>query len=599
MELGLIIKITNNGEQEIFAVNKNDQWQKFASDSRSIIEKINGFDKSGKFVIIVKFLSQSGYLIGLIKARKGDSGRSGDNTTAWIHVPAKMIISGKELEGVIEAVKQELSATMGINESYLKAVFSKSYEEKNIIFSALTFIRSKKSGSIGWRVYGYGTDYQLSELIGNDAIEQIYYGDYEFVCFIDKSSALSISAPAGVKITQKVEKVKKIPALCVTHGFKPYLKIYSEDRPFEERSFEIPANALLAIAWKRNGYREIVKPINSPLFSQSEVKYILKRDAIRITNMRGEPLSGATIVINGKQFNDSEVDIPETEISRGVKFSVSLEGYARYEEMHYDLSKINIKLKDEEFCKTFKLRKEDGVDLDSDASVEVKMKNKYPKMPFKGYVEENGYLLYNGTILKIKWFAAGVAFCALIGLLYLGYVKVDNLLDNWFSNTKQEVTLEERSDSIPPGVAQANQDAEDVSNKEQKVQLIKYLSENAKWNKDSLAQYDQTKTLFDKMNNYKFDSIIALFDSDPELKEIQNVKDLITAVNKAKSDGKNFSNTYRPKGDDITITGYIDKITKTSEPNNSKNIKENKNDVTPSDKDKDKKNQRQGRGELK
>ena len=87
MKLGLIIKLTSNGEQEFFAVNKQEDWAKFATDSRSIIKDLNGFDGSGKSAIIVKILGNLGYLLGVVKARPEGSGRLNYNTTAWIHVP--------------------------------------------------------------------------------------------------------------------------------------------------------------------------------------------------------------------------------------------------------------------------------------------------------------------------------------------------------------------------------------------------------------------------------------------------------------------------------------------------------------------------------
>ena len=67
MKLGLIIKSTSAGEQEVFSINKVEEWAKFAADSRSIIKDLEGFDGSGKSVIIAKIICSLVYLIGVVK----------------------------------------------------------------------------------------------------------------------------------------------------------------------------------------------------------------------------------------------------------------------------------------------------------------------------------------------------------------------------------------------------------------------------------------------------------------------------------------------------------------------------------------------------
>lgn len=193
MKLGLIIKLTSNGEQEFFAVNKQEDWAKFATDSRSIIKDLNGFDGSGKSAIIVKILGNLGYLLGVVKARPEGSGRLNDNTTAWIHVPTNMQISGSELCSVISCIDEQLSAALGINPAIIEELFSKEYSEKDVQYSALSFVRNNPDGCIGWCTYGKGANYQLYELLG-DSIAQIHYKKYKCICFVDNASGLSFDA---------------------------------------------------------------------------------------------------------------------------------------------------------------------------------------------------------------------------------------------------------------------------------------------------------------------------------------------------------------------------------------------------------------------
>lgn len=145
MKLGLIIKSTSAGEQEVFSINKGEEWAKFAADSRSIIKDLEGFDGSGKSVIVAKILGSLGYLIGVVKARPEGSGRPNDNTTAWIHVPAKMNITGNELTSVIMYVGEQLAAPMGINPAILNELFTKGVCQQGCKVSSFSIHRRVQS----------------------------------------------------------------------------------------------------------------------------------------------------------------------------------------------------------------------------------------------------------------------------------------------------------------------------------------------------------------------------------------------------------------------------------------------------------------------
>ena len=44
MKLGLILKNTNTGESETYSINKHEVWARYASDARSAIKELQGFD---------------------------------------------------------------------------------------------------------------------------------------------------------------------------------------------------------------------------------------------------------------------------------------------------------------------------------------------------------------------------------------------------------------------------------------------------------------------------------------------------------------------------------------------------------------------------
>lgn len=575
MKLGLIIKSTSAGEQEVFSINKEGEWAKYAADSRSIIKDLENFDGSGKSVIIAKILGSLGYLIGVVKARPEGSGRPNDNTTAWVHVPAKLKITGNELCSVITYIEEQLAAPMGINPAVLNELFTKEYANKDVQYPALAFIGIyNPEGSIGWRDYGVGTGYALHELLG-DSLAQTFYKKYKCICFVDKS--LNLSTVGGEIIKSEPKEPTMIEAPIDNKGFMAFIKTKNQEIPFND-AIEIPANTQLSILWKKEGYFNIEKELkdsnpSSLAIQENERKLIFKRSWIRITNQRFNHLSDAEISVNGKAFSSDITEITEAALRDGVRIRVSHQGYEPKEKVINQISSnIEIKLDDKQYSKEYTLRIEDGKDLESDAIITVKMSNCYTGMPLKGYrSDHNGYIVYeNNLMTKIKWFAIGVASVFIFGLLWAGYEALDSWVDNhefqfgWppITEIKEQRTYSTTSEKadLEPGKAIAAKDS-------LKERMCNYLSSNEIWHKDSLAKYDFTKNLFDDMNSFNLENLVKLENS--ELKEVELIQKLVDAARKSKQDqikpniGKEDNDGKYNSATDlrIDINNYISWIT--------------------------------------
>lgn len=575
MKLGLIIKSTSAGEQEVFSINKEGEWAKYAADSRSIIKDLENFDGSGKSVIIAKILGSLGYLIGVVKARPEGSGRPNDNTTAWVHVPAKLKITGNELCSVITYIEEQLAAPMGINPAVLNELFTKEYANKDVQYPALAFIGIyNPEGSIGWRDYGVGTGYALHELLG-DSLAQTFYKKYKCICFVDKS--LNLSTVGGEIIKSEPKEPTMIEAPIDNKGFMAFIKTKNQEIPFND-AIEIPANTQLSIVWKKEGYFNIEKELkdsnpSSLAIQENERKLIFKRSWIRITNQRFNHLSDAEISVNGKAFSSDITEITEAALRDGVRIRVSHQGYEPKEKVINQISSnIEIKLDDKQYSKEYTLRIEDGKDLESDAIITVKMSNCYTGMPLKGYrSDHNGYIVYeNNLMTKIKWFAIGVASVFIFGLLWAGYEALDSWVDNhefqfgWppITEIKEQRTYSTTSEKadLEPGKVIAAKDS-------LKERMCNYLSSNEIWHKDSLAKYDFTKNLFDDMNSFNLENLVKLENS--ELKEVELIQKLVDAAKKSKKDqikpniGKEDNDGKYNSATDlrIDINNYISWIT--------------------------------------
>ena len=145
MKLGLIITTYSVGKNELLGVNTDYNWVKYTFDPRLYLSNLEAFDGTEKTTIFIMFFKEQGYLICLAKARPQNSGRPNDNTAAWIHVPANIAISGKEIEENIENIKQYLSGGENITEEQLKEKFNQEYTPKKTERTAVSRLKSNEN----------------------------------------------------------------------------------------------------------------------------------------------------------------------------------------------------------------------------------------------------------------------------------------------------------------------------------------------------------------------------------------------------------------------------------------------------------------------
>mgnify|MGYP000422464394 FL=1 len=429
MKLGFILKTTNSGDGEAFSINKEESWAKYATEVRSYIKELHNFDGTSKTVILVRFHGSDGYMISIIKARPDGSGRENDNTAAWIHFPAKIKISAKEVCSIIQLVVEELSARKSINRLRLEEAFNKQYDSKNTLFTAVEFITSNKDGNIGYRYFGERCDYQLYEYLG-DSIGQIGYKGYKGIFFIDHSSGITIDKQ---EIRTPIKKICALNIPNVNNGFK----VYIGNKPFSS-PIEIPEDAKVSVVLKKNGYADIKKEISvsNPNISIEPKEYrrcIQKAWFHAYDSENKESLtSKISIKVDGQYFNDGVLYVAE-KLDNHHNVEIQCNGYEPYKdniEINDNIPAIALNAK--EYEETFILPKQDGNGLDANATIIIKTKKNFQSMPLKGYtVEGDKFLCYNNNIvLKIKWFFIGFISLFVIGALYQGYVAIDEFFDN-------------------------------------------------------------------------------------------------------------------------------------------------------------------------
>lgn len=93
-----------------------------------------------------------------------------------------------------------------------------------------------------------------------------------------------------------------------------------------------------------------------------------------------------------------------------------------------------------------------------------------------------------------------------------------------------------------------------------KEETFNYLSTNRVWHKDSLAQYDLTKNLFEDINSFNLKNLIELEKS--ELIEIEQIRQIVNASKESIKKNIHLTGQYNSETDpEITIDKFIKRIT--------------------------------------
>ncbi len=584
MKLGLIIKITNGGEQEAYAINRNETWVRFASDARSLIKELTNFDGTGKSVHFLKFIGQLGYFICVVKARPAGSGRDWDNTAAWIYVPANVDISGKEEESVIRIVENAISGEKEIDKLSLENEFSKDFVEKDVLFTPICGITSQSDGSVAARFYGRGTDYILTEFLGN-SVGHPDYKKYRAIFLLDKGQGISMSNNNILNIKSRLEICYVKPPVC--KGFTPYLP----RNVVFNKPIEVYVGQSLTITWARHGFKAVQKSctvspddngntLSSLLISPMEYIRIIPVSTIQITDTHYEKVSGCELRINGKLVNGEYIEIPDASYEDYCDIKVTKQGYSPYsEKVNFAREKqISVTLRPQKHFYEFSIPCYNGKEHIGDAILTLESEHHIQKSPVEGYSlmdervnegEGSNNRLKKSMWEPIKHFCYGFLSCIIILLLYAGWTALD---DYEFSFGWPPFKTVKRSQCTPSVVENDNQNNVDIQNKNTNSdeKAIAYLNGATTWNKDSLNQYPLLDGLFDDLNEMNLEKLSQEWKD--KLKSVVNFSKIASNASMAIDNnwnvkqGKHAPTYNTPEDKLINVLGYIDWLSKDQTP---------------------------------
>lgn len=559
-KLGLKIVRINQGYTDLFEINGDQVWTKNVWDIRKDLENIDNLDGSSAVLMLTSV--DTGHILTVASLIEG---RITDCISAWIYVPASIIIAGKELVEIVDAVKKEILANER-NDERLTQLLSKTYES-----APASRITTKSNGEkCAYRYYGQKAKYTLAELLKDMC--QSYYKNYKSIFLLDNSTSLRCLSGDNLS-DHKVYSMVVIKSPGQVDSFVPYIG----EQPFVGQMYAIEGD-VINIEWRRDGYM----PIHTSSTITPGAKYslptpnqyvrLLPYNYIKITDEWNQRVEDYELCVAKKQVNKGD----DIQISESMLNNVWVEIYAEgYEPRtgHVNLMQpVHIKMTKEMYSYEFllPLKNDEGY-----YPIKISGNRKVKSSPVKGYVTENGYVTRNDkNYLRFKPFTRKFwitcLICSIIVLLLgvCGGYALNDFIGGKADNqevsklTKENTELKNRIKELekrnynytPKGATNNNEDYSlDAA--------VSYLDNNNKWNRTEMEKFDDLKGLWDALNERLFDDIIKY---EAKLKQSVTFSEVLQAVkaNKHKNFAKPYSNDYdiRIHPEQGVSNGYINAL---------------------------------------
>lgn len=559
-KLGLKIVRINQGYTDLFEINGDQVWTKNVWDIRKDLENIDNLDGSSAVLMLTSV--DTGHILTVASLIEG---RITDCISAWIYVPASIIIAGKELVEIVDAVKKEILANER-NDERLTQLLSKTYES-----APASRITTKSNGEkCAYRYYGQKAKYTLAELLKDMC--QSYYKNYKSIFLLDNSTSLRCLSGDNLS-DHKVYSMVVIKSPGQVDSFVPYIG----EQPFVGQMYAIEGD-VINIEWRRDGYM----PIHTSSTITPGAKYslptpnqyvrLLPYNYIKITDEWNQRVEDYELCVAKKQVNKGD----DIQISESMLNNVWVEIYAEgYEPRsgHVNLMQpVHIKMTKEMYSYEFllPLKNDEGY-----YPIKISGNRKVKSSPVKGYVTEDGCVTRNDkNYLRFKPFTRKFwitcLICSIIVLLLgvCGGYALNDFIGGKADNqevsklTKENTELKNRIKELekrnynytPKGATNNNEDYSlDAA--------VSYLDNNNKWNRTEMEKFDDLKGLWDALNERLFDDIIKY---EAKLKQSVTFSEVLQAVkaNKHKNFAKPYSNDYdiRIHPEQGVSNGYINAL---------------------------------------
>lgn len=562
MKLGYFFQCTAGGvgSKEI-KINCHD-WAYYVSDQRDLWYKYSVNDECVAITML-----NDGMLIPVVRMIR--TARPKDNIATWIYVPSKMIISGEILESIINRVKEivrgstkAITEATFVNDPILTADFAERKYPK-------TSCRPEPGSPNAYRTKT--PFYSIKEILDNPF--QDYYSNYRYIFLFNE---LPASTEGLVDISDKMlsKTITVLPpsARTISEKFgQDYVQITRQGHLFNA-PISASKDEIIELKAIRNGFVPMefyVQAMNDEeevvLSNLPQWKKIIDASVIKVKDAEEDTLIKGVV----KTFVDSDYDenthsIPESRL-RNVKVRLSASGY-KEEIVYVDLTSVpepvSLKPKVEEVSYSYEMTTGQkikvickgkgmgtGCPLQGYNVVNGKLRYEYPSQQWTPDNNPNGNSGKGGRKRKFhgRSFLYGILTAFVIILIGFGV----KLLFFSKSDDKAKIVSGEQKTEIVNDAGSQQPDVQSAS-----AAAIAYLDKNDEWHRDSLIKYPELINLFEELNHYDFEKILA---RENTLSASKNYINLVSHI-KSNTD-KTFKGTYNDANDfKITVRRYKDNL---------------------------------------
>lgn len=558
-KLGFAIKSASGGAGNLFECNK-DVWTNKVVDIRDYQKLFNGLSGSGKFITFLSFDENGSFLVQL----RTIAGRKNDFLSGWIYIPNEIEIIGKDIEEAHDYVRQILclSSIPPEKQDEINAHFAKEFPIKEAFSKNVPSCGEK----FGYRELGH---FSMKEILDFDMYQQ-YYDGYKAIFLMEKDT-VSISDEYAAHFTDFTSR--ELEKYCVLMPPQKHLlgfdtQIYDRNGNVFNSPLRVKQGDTVQLSAIREGFEKHTLP---PIPIRKEVEdFPFKADykinwekrvnarMFRVVNQEGKELKNATIKIFDTDISYHEAVLPEAKV-RNAYVSINADGYEGKKGTIDLLAQglpIKIVMERRVVTQPMWILLSNG----REAEMTLSSKGAIGKNPLIGYCyDRDQRMLVPDSLYKWKQRLIGFAVCIAI-IILVGFMYSFN---SWLDSHELRLGIPPWKEiNMPAENTENNNYAQDVPSDDQKAVVPPYLDKKTTWNKDSLESHEETKGLFDALNEFDFYKV-----KEYEGK-LGNSKNFMKIIDKIKEiEGKGFNpmegketngGKYNPENDKrIDIYNYI------------------------------------------
>ena len=556
-KLGFKLVHVEGGTNEPLEVNASPEWVSKISENREDVGEVAKTSPNSR-ILFLKSIA-TGSLIGVARALTLTD-RGLGCVIGWIYIPYDIIISGQEINSIVDFVSEHITSARIDGEAFRNA-FSRPYA---VLPEKGMFLGIEENSVKAFRYYGRGTRYTLTELLSK--LKQPEYRRYNLVMLLDHESGVRVS---GLDITNApLVDVHVMTPPTETCGFTPYIA----GQPFVKPIF-VSSTEQVQVVLRKPGYKDIIRALSATdrlVVTPNDTMRVVEAGSIKVWDeATRRPVENCVVSLNGQPL---PVYVSDSD-RRQVAIKVDAPGYHTYRGT-YDLDRSNgILLKKAERTYIFQLRLKNG----KNCRFSIPTMDEFYEVPINGYTSDRpvregivNYLEYkpsNGGWLR----AIIVGAAALIVGICLG-LGISALTNGNSSKKEQTEQTQNKKNQGKGGntgttknngkTAGAGNDTSKSGKKEldpaELAKAVDYLDKHQPWQKDEMEEFEALKGLHGYLCSYNIDKILefksTLADSD-------SFMIIVKAIEYAKN--KNFTLEGRYDGETgITVEKYKNVIDK-------------------------------------